>query len=69
MLEEALEYLQRRNVTQIKLIWLIKSKFLIINFQPIQKQDPSFTYELIIVDDGSRDKTSKVGEILFISGV
>jgi dolichyl-phosphate beta-glucosyltransferase len=25
-----------------------------------KKKDPSFTYEIIVVDDGSRDKTSQV---------
>ena len=27
-----------------------------------QKNNPSFTYEIIVVDDGSKDSTSKVGE-------
>lgn len=26
----------------------------------LQKQTPSFTYELIVVDDGSQDRTSEV---------
>lgn len=26
----------------------------------LQKQNPSFTYELIVVDDGSKDKTTEV---------
>ena len=28
-----------------------------------QKKKPSFTYEIIVVDDGSKDATSKVGEM------
>lgn len=38
MMEEAMEYLEKR-----------------------QTQDPTFTYEVIIVDDGSTDQTSEVG--------
>lgn len=26
----------------------------------LQKQQPSFTYEVIVVDDGSKDKTTEV---------
>lgn len=26
----------------------------------VQKQDPMFTYEVIVVDDGSQDQTSQV---------
>nr|XP_031540578.1 dolichyl-phosphate beta-glucosyltransferase [Vicugna pacos] len=29
-----------------------------------QKQDPAFTYEVIVVDDGSKDQTSKVHNLL-----
>ncbi|XP_038617544.1 dolichyl-phosphate beta-glucosyltransferase [Tachyglossus aculeatus] len=39
MMEEALEYLEKR-----------------------QKQNPAFTYEVIVVDDGSKDETSKVAQ-------
>lgn len=28
----------------------------------LQKQDPAFTYEVIVVDDGSQDQTSKVSK-------
>lgn len=29
-------------------------------FLHMQKQHPSFTYEVIVVDDGSKDKTTEV---------
>jgi len=28
-----------------------------------KKQKPSFTYEIIVVDDGSKDATSEVSEL------
>jgi len=28
-----------------------------------KKSKPSFTYEVIVVDDGSKDSTSKVGKM------
>lgn len=33
----------------------------------LQRKKPSFTYEIIVVDDGSRDATSKVGEIEIVT--
>lgn len=30
-----------------------------------QKQDSAFTYEVIVVDDGSKDETSKVSHVAF----
>lgn len=29
-------------------------------FQLLKKKDPKFTFEIIVVDDGSKDKTSNV---------
>ena len=33
----------------------------------LQRKKPSFTYEIIVVDDGSRDATSKVGEMEIVT--
>lgn len=38
---------------------------MVIEIYLLQKKTPSFTYELIIVDDGSKDKTTEVCYIIF----
>lgn len=32
----------------------------------VQKKNPSFSYEVVIVDDGSKDKTSKVQDCILL---
>lgn len=38
---------------------------MVIVFYVTQKTNPSFTYEVIIVDDGSKDKTTQVCFTIF----
>ena len=59
MLDEALEYLNKRQVISR---WKYPKKAekcadFIFYFK---KKDSSFSYEIIVVDDGSKDKTSQV---------
>lgn len=62
MLDEAFEYLEKRKVTKNKSnVNFYFSNFFLI----IKKNDSEFSYEIIVVDDGSRDNTSKVNHLKF----
>lgn len=63
MMKETMTYLEKRKVQYISSFYIqygSSCHFPPPPPPPLQKEDPSFTYEVVIVNDGSPDRTSQV---------
>lgn len=65
MMNETMDYLETRQVSVIVLYPSLHCFIVLQNLHPSwKKQNPSFSYEVIIVNDGSPDRTTEVSPFL-----